>query len=85
MLKSTKLPAAIETLPLALQEAPEFAEQLRAVSARLPRVPARKVTEMVLNCIEYTFIAVAVHATGTHVRADMGACSVVLAFWLFTE
>lgn len=85
MLKSTKLPAGIETLPLAVQEPPEAAEQVRAVSARLPGAPVRKVTEIVLDCIEYTFSAVAVHATGTHVSAAIGACSVRLEFWSFTE
>ena len=52
MLKSTKLPAGMLTLPVAEQDEPELAEHASAVSDRLLGAPARSVTVIVFDCIE---------------------------------
>jgi hypothetical protein len=52
MLKSTKLPAVIATVPLTLQDGPEFVEHVNAVSAMLPAAPVRRVTVTGFDCNE---------------------------------
>jgi hypothetical protein len=52
MLKSTKLPGVIATLPLTLQEGPEFVEHVNAVSAMLLASPERSVTVTGFDCDE---------------------------------
>lgn len=83
ILKSTKLPAATATLPVAVQLDPEATEQANAVFAIFPGDPCRSVTVIVLDCCENTVIIVAVQAAGTQVNT--GAFSLALALLLFTE
>ena len=83
MLKSTKLPAAIVTLPASVHATPVDAEQASAVSDMFPGAPVRSVTVIGFGCCENTCSEVAVHPLGIHVIA--GAASVALELELFTE
>jgi hypothetical protein len=83
MFRSTKPPAAIGTLPVAVQLEFEAAEQAREVLVILPGAPCRSVTVMVADCWEYTVSDVAVQPEGTQVNTD--AFSLELAAVLFTE
>ena len=82
-LKSTKLPAATGTLPVAVQLAPVDTVQASSVLTMLPGVPCRNVTVIVLACSENTVSVVAVQPEGTHVSTDWP--SLALALLLFTE
>ena len=91
MLRSTKLPAAIATEPVAGHDPPppDDAEHDSEVSTMLPEGPARSVTVIVCCCCEKTYSAVAVHPVGTQVKTPAGVCavpiSVALEMVLFTE
>jgi hypothetical protein len=83
MLKSTKLPAATGTLPVAVQLPPEAGEHASVVFAIFPGVPTLSVTVISFDCFENTVSVVAVQADGTHVCTE--GSSDALALLLFTE
>jgi hypothetical protein len=91
MMRSTKLPAEIVTLPVTEQDAPfATAEQTNAVLAMLAgAAPERRVTVMGPSCSEKTLSPEAVQAVGTQVSAENAAAvipdSVELEFGLLTE
>src|ERR1039458_6374781 len=86
MTKSTKSPAGTASLPVAEQELPVAAVQVRsALLTMFPGVPMRSVTAIVPPCCENTFRAVAVHPAGTHVSTEFGVDSTVLPLGLLTE
>jgi hypothetical protein len=84
--RSTKPPAGTASLPVAEQELPVVAVQVRsALLTIFPGVPMRSVAVIVPPCSENTFRAVAVHPAGTHVSTEFGTDSTVLPLGLFTE
>lgn len=81
--KSRNSPATTFSAPDEKQLLFVEAEQLRAVPAMLPGVPALKVTVMTADCCEYTWSFVAVQVWGTQASTD--AVSVALAFGVLME
>ena len=77
------VPATTATLPVAVQLAPEAAEQDKAVPNIFPGEPCRSVTVIGFDCSENTVSVAAVQPVGTQVNTDWS--SFTLAFGLFTE
>ena len=81
--RSTKEPAEMVTLPVAVQDIPGGAVQASVVLVRLPEEPVRSVTVIGLACCDKTFNVVAVHPNGTQVR--IFPCSIRADVGLLTE